>query len=345
MTPAVERFFEQISNAYQTSPFEVILGVLLATILVAGLVAYTVVHSKRDRNRQIALAKRLFDEKAEELGLTPSHRHLLERMQHYLKDETQIHLLVTDGIAFNSAAAKVREQGEASAQSIAALRVTLGLSGKRSARAPRSSAMIPAGSTVMLARNRYREPIKARVLAPQPEAFRARIVEHGKRLPAGSGVDVYYQSSAGVFTFHATVLAGEPYEVRLTHAEDLKRYQNRRYYRRQIELPVHLYPFDRDIALVATSLDIGGGGASLVNPDGYFKAGDELELRFDCGTAEIRITGTVVRVSDSGKTLHVNYEHIRDSIRDRIYRGIFRPPKDELLAMEQARRQGANTSE
>ena len=345
MTPAVERFFQQISSAYQTSPFEVFLGALLTMSLVTGLIAYTVVHTKRDRSRQVALAKRLFDEKAEELGLTPSHRHLLGRMQHYLRDETRVHLLVTDEIAFNSAAAKVREHGEATAQSIAALRVALGLSGRRSESAPRSSAMIPAGSTVMLARNRYRQPIKARVLAAQPEAFRARIVEEGKRLPPGSGVDVYYQSSAGVFTFHATVLSGETQEVRLTHSEDLTRYQNRRYYRRQFEIPVHLYPFDRDITLITTSLDIGGGGASLVNPDGYFRAGDELELRFDCGTGEIRITGTVVRVTNSGKTLHVNYEHIRDTIRDRIYRGIFKPPGDELLAMEQARRQGANTSE
>ena len=345
MTPAVERFFEQVSSAYHTSPLEVIVGVVLVMSLVAGLVAYTVVRTGRDRRRQIALAKRLFDEKAGQLGLTPGQRHLLARMQHYLRDETRIHLLVTDEIAFNSVAAKVREHGEAAAQSIAALRVTLGFRGRRSERAPRSSAMIPAGSTVMIVRNRYRQPIKARALAPQPEAFRARIMEHGGKLPAGSGVDVYYHSSAGVFMFNATVLACDAHEVRLTHSEELTRYQNRRYYRRRIQIPVRLYPFDRDVALDTTSLDVGGGGASLLNPDGYFKAGDELELRFECGGAEIRVTGTVVRVSDSGRTVHVNYEHIRDSIRDRIYRGIFRPPEDELVAMARARRQGAKTSE
>jgi hypothetical protein len=345
VTPAVQRFFEQVSGAYQTSPLEVILGVLLVMALLASLVVHAVVRSGRDRSRQIALSRRLLAEKTEQLGLTQSHRHLLGRMQRYLKDETQVHLLVTDEIAFNAAAAKVREHDEASAQSVAALRVTLGFHGRRTKRAPRSSAMIPAGDSVMIVRNRYRQPIKARVLAPHPEAFRARLMDHRGQLPAGSAVDVYYHSNAGVFTFNATVLTGDAHEVRLTHAEELTRYQNRRYYRRRLQIPVHLYPFDRDITLRTTSLDIGGGGASLANPDGYFNVGDELELRFECGTAEIRVSGTVVRISDTGKTLHVNYEHIRDSIRDRIYRAIFRPPEDELAAMARARRQGANVIE
>ncbi len=339
MTPAVQRFFEQVSSAYQTSPFEVILAFVLVFGLIAGLTAYAALHGKRDRRRQIAVARRLYDEKADELGLTPSQRDLLERMRHYLKDDTQIHLLVTDEIAFNSAAARVRENDEAGAQSIAALRVTLGHGG-RGGRAPRSSAAIPEGATVLIARSRYRRPIKAKVLAPRPEAFRVRVVEEGARLPSGAGVDVFFQSNAGVFTFRSTVLGEEGREARLAHSEDLKRYQKRRYYRRRVEVPVRLYPFDTDKELLSKTRDIGGGGASLLNPDGHFKAGDELELRFRFEETEIKITSSVVRVSDSGRTIHVNYEHIRDSIRDRIYQAIFKPPADEVEEMERAKRQG-----
>lgn len=350
MTPAVQRFFDQVSSAYQTSPFEVILAFLLIFGLITGLAVYAAVGGKRSRRRQIAVARKLFEEKANELRLTPSQRELLERMRHYLRDDTRIHLLVTDEIAFSSAAAKLRENDEAGAQSIAALRVTLGFHGGPKDRAPRSSAAIPAGATVLIARNRYRRPVRAEVLAPQPEAFRVRVTEQGARLPAGAGVDVYYQSNAGVFTFRSTVLGEERGEARLAHSEDLKRYQKRRYYRRRIEIPVRLYPFDTDTELLSKSRDIGGGGASLLNPDGHFKVGDELELRFRADELEIRITGSVVRVSDSGRTIHVNYEHIRDSVRDRIYQAIFKPPADEVEAMEREKRQGekpqgAKTSE
>ncbi|MFW5689139.1 MAG: PilZ domain-containing protein [Spirochaetota bacterium] len=348
MTPSVQRFFEQISSAYRTSPFEVILVLLMILGLMAGLVVYAMYWSRRERRHQEELSRRLFEEKASQLSLTPSQRELLERMRRYLKDESQIHQLVTDEVAFNAAAARLRENGEANAQTIAALRVTLGFHAGRTDRAPRSSTSIPEGATVLIARNRYRKPMKAKVLAPQPDAFRVRLIEEGSRLPPGAGVDVFFQSNAGVFTFHTTVLAEHGSEARLSHSEDLKKYQKRKYYRRRIEIPVHVFPFDSEQPLLSKSRDIGGGGASLVNPEGHFKVGDDLELRFRPDDTEIRVTGTVVRVSDSGKTIHVNYEHIRDSLRDRIYNAIFKPPRDELDEMERQGRagaQGAKTSE
>jgi hypothetical protein len=344
VTSALQRFFEQVSSAYQTSPFEVLLVVFLLLLLIAGLVGYAVYWSRRERRHQIALSERLFEEKASERSLGPSQRDLLQKMRRYLKDDAQVHHLVTDEVAFNSAAARLREDGEANAQSIAALRVTLGFHDGSGDRAPRSSTAIPQGATVLIARNRYRRPVKARVLTPQPNAFRVRLVEQGARMPPGAGVDVFYQSSAGVFTFHTTVLAEHTQEIRLSHSEDLKRYQKRRYYRRRVEIPVHLYPFDSEKPLLSKSRDIGGGGASLLNPDGHFKVGDELELRFKPDGVEIRITGTVVRVSDNGRTIHVNYEHIRDSVRDRIYNAIFKPPKDEQEAMERGRTRAAQSS-
>ncbi|MFW6289226.1 MAG: PilZ domain-containing protein [Spirochaetota bacterium] len=345
MTPAVERFFDQISSAYRTSPFEVILVFLLIAGLIGALAGYAIFWSRRERRRQIELAQRLFEEKTTELGLSPSQLDLLDRMRHYLRDESQVHQLVTDEIAFNSAAAKIRERGEATANSIAALRVTIGFVGDRKDRSPRSSVTIPEGATVLIARNRYRKPTKARVLPPEPGAFRVRLLEEGARLPAGAGVDVFFQSSAGVFTFHTTILGEDGREARMSHSEDLKRYQKRRYYRKRIELPVHVYPFDSDTPLLSKSREIGGGGASLLNPEGHFKVGDDLELRFKPADSEIRVTGTVVRVSDSGRTIHVNYEHIRDSLRDRIYHAIFKPPKDELDEMRRRSGQGAKTSE
>ncbi|MCK4514343.1 MAG: hypothetical protein KAU31_03745, partial [Spirochaetaceae bacterium] len=68
----------------------------------------------------------------------------------------------------------------------------------------------------------------------------------------------------------------------------------------------------------------------------HFKEGDDLELRFTPDNEEIKLTATVMRLSKDGAVMHVNYEHIRNGLRDKIYSAIFRPPKDEQEAMEQA---------
>lgn len=334
MTPGVQRFFEQVADAYRASPLEVLAIVAMSLLILGGLVAYAAVWSRRERRHKEELARHLFEEKSKELKLSPSHRELLKRMAHYLKDPTNIYQLLTDEVAFNAAALRLRENEEATPQSIAALRVALGYQAGRSDRAPKSSTQIPPGTNVLVVRNRYKKPTKAEVLPAEPQAFVIRLVEEGTRMPAGAAVDVYYQNSAGVFTFHSTVLGEDGRIARLSHSEEMKRYQKRRYYRRKIDLPVHVYPFDSDRPVLSRFRDIGGGGASLLNTDHHFKVGDDLELRFKPDDEEIRLTGTVMRLSENGAVMHVNYEHIREALRDRIYAAIFRPPKDERDAMK-----------
>lgn len=307
----------------------------MVLVLLGGLVAYATIWSRREKRQKAELARRLYDEKSTELKLTPSQHELLKRMAHYLKDPVNIHQLLTDEVAFNSAARELRENDEANPQSIASLRVALGFQGSRTDKAPKSSTQIPAGSTVLVARNRYKKPAKAKVLPPEPHSFLIRMVDEGVRIPAGAAVDIYYQNRAGVFTFRTTVLGEDGKTAKLSHSEEIKQYQKRRYYRRKIDLPVHVYPFDSDKPILSRFKDIGGGGASLLNTDRHFKQGDELELRFTPDDEEIRLTGTVMRLSEGGAVIHVNYEHIRDALRDRIYQAIFRPPKDEQEAMEQ----------
>jgi c-di-GMP-binding flagellar brake protein YcgR len=334
MTPGVQRFFEQVADAYRASPIEILGVVLFLLLLLGGLITYAVVWSRREQRHKTELANELYEQKSRELGLTPSQRELLSRMAHYLKDPASIHLLVTDEVAFNAAATQLRENEEATPQSIAALRVTLGYQNRRAGKAPHSSTQLPEGATVLIARSRYKKPIKAKVMQPQPHSLIVHIVEEGARLPAGAAVDVYFQNTAGVFTFRSTVLGEDGTTAKLSHSEEIKQYQKRRYYRRRIELPVHIYPFDEEKPVLSRFRDIGGGGASIINPDRRFHEGDELELRFTPDDVELRLTGTVMRVSEGGNIIHVNYEHIRDALRDKIYAAIFRPPKDEQDEME-----------
>ena len=336
MTPGVQRFFEQVADAYTASPLEVVGIVLILLALLGGLVIYAVVWGRREKRHRTELAGQLYAQKSRELKLTASQHELLKQMAHYLRNPTNAYQLLTDEVAFNASALQLRENEEATAQSIASLRIALGFQSNRSDRAPKSSTQIPAGATVLVAKNRYKKPVKAKVLPPDSQSFLIRLVDEDVRVPAGAAVDIYFQNSAGVFTFRSTVLGEDGKTAKLSHSEEIKRYQKRRYYRRKIDLPVYIYPFDSDRPILSRFKDVGGGGASMLNTDGHFKQGDDLELRFTPDDEEIRLTASVMRVSEGGAVIHVNYEHIRDGLRDKIYSAIFRPPKDEQEAMEQS---------
>jgi c-di-GMP-binding flagellar brake protein YcgR len=332
-------FICAIQEAYRSSPVEIIVILVIITALVAALVAYGISRSRRDSRERSRLAKRLYAERVGQLKLSGEQLTLLDRMKRYLKDPVEVHLLVTDEVSFNAAAGRMREREGTAAQDIAALRIALGFHLDRGDRAPHSSAAIPENAVVLIARNKYRRPRKAKVRTPRARSFEVEMVDDDARMPPGAAVDVYYQNDNGVFTFHTRVLSERGKCASLEHSEELKRYQKRKYYRKRVSLPVHVYPFDEDIVLLSKFTEIGGGGCSLFNPKGHFKVGENIELRFRPDDAEIRITGTVMRISQSGKLLHVNYEHIKEGLRDRIYNALFKPPKDEQEAMKRARAQ------
>ncbi|MFP4376334.1 MAG: PilZ domain-containing protein [Spirochaetales bacterium] len=329
MSPEAQRFWQQIAEAYQPSALELTVFTLLLALLIGGLVSYTIHRSRRERRHQIELSERLFAETVSQRDLTPSQVDILRQMQQYLRDRTQIHQLVSDEFAFNAAASRLREESDISPQVIAALRVKLNFHADRTHRAPRSSAAIPEGATVLVARNRYRKPFRCRVLQPLPEAFRLEIVDTENRLPPGAGVDVFFQSSAGVFTFHTTVLSESEGIAELSHSEEVRRYQKRRFYRRKLHIPVRVELVDDGECVRSTLHEVGGGGASLLNPENKLRVGQDITLIFAPADEELRIKAHVVRLSDGGRTVHVNYEQIKEPLRDKIYHAIFQPPEDE----------------
>jgi c-di-GMP-binding flagellar brake protein YcgR len=167
------------------------------------------------------------------------------------------------------------------------------------------------------------------VLPPLPESFRLEILDTENRLPPGAGVDVFYQSSAGVFTFHTTVLAESEGVASLSHSEEVRRYQKRRFYRRRLHIPVRISVDEDEECIRSTFHEIGGGGASLHNPEHQLKVGQDVTLNFAPADEELSVNAHIVRLSDGGRTAHVNYEQIKEPLRDKIYRAIFQPPEDE----------------
>jgi c-di-GMP-binding flagellar brake protein YcgR len=135
---------------------------------------------------------------------------------------------------------------------------------------------------------------------------------------------VVFQNRAGLFSFDTVVRSAAGGVLRLNQVERLRRTQRRKYYRRRVRLGVQVLRREGEPPLASQLLDLGGDGASLVNPQKKLSAGDLPELAFRLGGESFRLTAEVLRLSRGGQVLHVRFHGLRDADRDRLLGTLFR---------------------
>ncbi|MBA7689092.1 hypothetical protein ES703_97587 [subsurface metagenome] len=94
-------------------------------------------------------------------------------------------------------------------------------------------------------------------------------------------------------------------------------------------LPVFIKPAgSEERPLESILLDLGGGGASLKNPNRSFKPGMDLELSFHPeGESRMFIIAEVLRISKNGTILHLRFGPLKETTRDRIIGSLFHGKK------------------
>jgi hypothetical protein len=310
---------------FTNRPGEVILVVALVVAFLAALTVYMVVRTRREARERRARAEEAYREHVEHYDLSPSDEDAIETMARYLNaPERKYLLLVSQGI-YNSCAERALEAGEVAEQQIAALRVQLGFAGRQTTKPPASTTEIPAGAAVLL-QQQGENAVRGRVLEHEPTALLVELDEGEREFTYGSPVQVLYQTNAGIFAFDSVVEAREGVMLRLAHDEEPSRMQRREYYRQNIDLPVYVRPTGSTKQPAETRfIDVGGGGASVRNPSTKFGRGTDLELTFHPDShAPLNLHGRVVRTSQGGRVLHVKFEKLRESTRDKIFRLLFR---------------------
>jgi c-di-GMP-binding flagellar brake protein YcgR len=297
----------------------------LILVFLLALSTYVIVRSRREARERRARAEEAYREHLQQFSLTPSEEDAIESMSRYLDaPERKYLLLVSQGI-YNSCAERALEAGDVAEQQVAALRVKLGFAGKETTKPPASTTEIPAGAAVLL-QQEGETSVRARVLEHEPTALVVELDEGEREFTYGSPVQVLYQANAGIFAFESVVESRESRMLRLAHDEEPARMQRREYYRQNVDLPVYVRPTGSKKEPVETRfIDVGGGGASVQNPSSKLTRGTDLELTFHPDShAPLSVHGRVVRTSRDGRVLHVKFEKLRESTRDKIFKLLFR---------------------
>lgn len=334
----------RVMEAYRARPIELAILATGLTLLIGGLWAYNRTERARYRKERRRRAQAAYDEKVQQHKIPPSWQSILERMSLYLPNSEDKYLLLENEWMFNSCAQKLLKEAEAPADAIAALRLHLGFAQNRE-KAPSSTVHLPQASTVFVRRAKGQRPVRGRVMAPEPHAFRV-VVPPEEHFKVGSTVDVFYQNQAGIFQIQTLVQNIEDNVLSLRHSESLTRYQKRKYFRRRMRLPVLMRPVDSDEPAVDSILvDLGGGGASVRNPKQRYRAGDRLELRFAANENQrLQVIGEVVRTSRNDELLHLRFVSIREPVRDKIFQTIFTPRTPARPPASPSGSAGASTS-
>ncbi|NBC28643.1 MAG: hypothetical protein GVY29_01465 [Spirochaetes bacterium] len=305
------------------------MGILL--FLLALWIGLLLHYHRRERRQQRAgrmrAVQEAWNEHIRRLELPPSWVEVAETLSRYLRDPDEKYLLFENQQSFNVAADAAITDGAVREDTISALRVHLGFSVPRQG-SPISTASLSAGATVFVRASRSRAVVRARVLAPDAHHLKLQVQPGTPPIPSGRSVQVYYRNDRGIFRIVTDVLGHEDGVLSLRHSEHVSRKQKRKFFRKRVSEPAHVSLDGDESEQHSTRIrDLGGGGASFMNPDGLFSVGELVQLHLGARDgSRLALHAKILRLSEDGSVCHVEFFSIRESVRDKIYNMIFAPP-------------------
>jgi len=327
-------FFETVSRGFERSPLEIVLVIVSFLVFIALLVLIYRLQRIKVRRQQRIIAQRRYRQIAEKHALAPSEEDLVQRMARFLKEPEKKYLILINQPTFNYCAAKLKAKDGSAAASITELRSKLGFRLQGPEQIPTSSAELPEGQGVLMVaadpkapgtrHEQDRRNAHGRVRERQSNSLVIQLIETGTSFRKGETARIYFQNRAGLFSFTTTIQSVENQVIRLQHAEDIKRLQRRKYYRRRVSQRVGIrYPGSEEQPTLSTFYDLGGNGASLKNPGNRYSSGDAVELTFLAAGERFALVAEVLRTSKNRDVLHVRFAPMRETTRDRIIGSLF----------------------
>ena len=334
MLKALTKLLDQ-NRAMELLDFILIFALLLAAaMLILFLLA---VYRNRRLQREIRESdSELYYFLLPTLALDGNDHQLIKQLAEFLPFPQQKHRIMVNPRIFDFCARRLLAARPEKQGAIAFLRSKLGFPQNAEDFLPVSTRDLPLDLPVLLVR-KGSPPLRGSLVAKDESSLSVEIqgeARGGSTIDSASGpeidlsagpaaipVSVYFQNRAGFFGFPTRITAREERVFRLDHSEKITRYQRRRYTRRQLRLPVFVYPHGGTAKpLRSVLIELSGGGASLQNPSRAFRIDQQVELSFAPQGKKFRVSGRIVRLSKSGQVIHVEFQALEEAERERISR-------------------------
>jgi len=315
---------EGLAAAFALNWWELLIIIAVLAPIILVLLWYSLRRDREREDRQDSEAQQRYQELVAKHHLTPADEGVVDRLSAYLNDPTRKYLLLQNQRMYHQAAALALDAGSIPDDDVSALRFKLGFVVPPQGVRPYSTTQIPEGAGVLVLMD-IRPPENATVLAPEPTDFRLQLEDRAIRYSTGSEITVVYQNPSGIFRFTSDVTGHDETNLRIRHSEKLDQIQRRNHYRRSLPLPVYVKAAYREERPTQSRLvEIGGDGASLMNPSQRFHQGDDIELTFHPSSdSTLHLVANVLRTSQGNTVLHVKFGRIKETTRDQVYNLLF----------------------
>ena len=300
---------------------------MITVILIVSLFLIFFIISKL---KQIIEKKRLsflYREKYSKLirnfNLTLSEIDLINKMAIYLKNPEKKYLLLINKHTFNYCLAYVEKNEPAeSLKGIITLREKLGFDKYDPFEKPFSTLNLYKGMPVKISKKNIKNLIwnTGKIINISDKNIIVEFTDDLSLPDKGTEIKMAVHDFRGVFLFNTKVDYWDKNILYLHHTHNRVAIQQRQYYRRKMNLKVFLKnDAIKEEMKESQLIDISGNGASLLNPGKNFKKGDDIRFFFHNDENEwYGVNAEVIRLSQMGKTMHIRFGHLKDTIRDRI---------------------------
>ena len=318
MLSALNRLLDQ-NRAAELIDFILTFALLLALVM---LILFLLVRSRNRRlQREIReSSSELYYFLLPTLALDGSDHQLIKHLAEFLPFPQQKHRIMINPRIFDFCSRRLLAARPEKQGAVTDLRSKLGFPQMAEDLLPGSTRDLPLEMPVILVR-KGRPTLRGRVISNTESSVVVEIEGEPDTAPADDPITVYFQNQAGFFSFSTRIAAREEQILRLGHSEKIKRYQRRRYARKRLRLPVFIRPYQGTSApFKSVLMDLSGGGASLQNPNRAFKIDQQVELSFAPHGKRFQVLGQVVRVSNGGQMIHMEFQALEQAERERIGR-------------------------
>jgi hypothetical protein len=323
---SIALFLKDLAQGFVHTRPEIILFFLILVASVAAIGIFFLLQNRRARVELARRSREIVERLIHKLELNEQETALLGRLVRYLEPGDTPQALLVSAHLFDACVRRMGRAELVSEPTLNALRLKIGFRITQDGEAPSSTAEIPPGSPLLIALNGGART-RGSLLAQGAGAMLVKLEPGAPALARGMGVTMYFHNSAGIFSFPSRVTDLNEDAVFLAQSSQITHQQRRKYFRKKEFLPVFIAPLSTETEpRESMLLDLSGGGASLQNPQGLLKKGDQIELSLFPWAERLTLAARVVRVSKNGRVANVRFESLTEAERNRIMGFIFTGP-------------------